>query len=125
MAIVVEIHLINVENGDATAIAVFDHDGTDKKIISSILIDGGYRNDNLVYEYMAVNGLLKGDKIDMLVITHFHADHFNGLMWAALNPKCIGYLIDPGGGDPGRHKPRHFPNVDSKDYVNIVRLNSR
>ena len=120
MPTVVEIHLINVENGDATAIAVFEQDGTNKTIITSILIDGGYRNDNLVYEYMVVNGLLKDDKIDLLIITHFHADHFDGLMWAALNPGCIGQLIDPGGGDKDRHQPRHVPKVDSTGYVNIV-----
>jgi hypothetical protein len=94
MADRLEIHHINVNNGDATLIILRDNN----KIECSILIDGGM---NSFYQY--ISGYLAtfagiNHIFDCIILTHFHEDHFNGLAdGLKYSGIKIKYLIDPGG----------------------------
>ena len=69
-----EIHHLDVGQGDATLIVA--RAAGDK--FEAVLIDGGNRSDGreIVLPYLRSLGL---DRLDLVVATHFHADHIGGI----------------------------------------------
>lgn len=87
-----EIHHININNGDASVIRLVHKDGTETKV----LIDGGQlKPTDALIPY--IQGVFKDAQFQYVVLTHYHNDHYNGL--AALGDGTIKseYYIDLGG----------------------------
>jgi competence protein ComEC len=106
----VEIHQINVGNGDGALIKLFDA-GT---LVYTIVIDGGLKStSNTFVPYLKSHlpdmaGQPAGTKnIDWVILSHNHQDHFNGLTAMLRDPKFIirnitdqgGYVIADGAYD--------------------------
>lgn len=91
-AVKLEIHHININNGDATAIRVIHADGTETKV----LIDGG-QSSPATYLLPYCNAIFKDNTFKYVILSHYHNDHYNGL--AALRDGSIKgeYYIDLGG----------------------------
>lgn len=92
------IHHINIENGDATLIGIYDV--AIKKYTSKILIDGGQSSpDQLLLPY--IKKMVGSDKgsthFDYLILTHYHTDHYNGLLSLKTGKITADSIIDPGG----------------------------
>jgi len=87
-----EIHHININNGDASAIRLVHKDGTETKV----LIDGGdpKPTDNLL---PYIQGMFKDAQFQYIVLTHYHKDHYNGLTALANGTLKSEYYIDLGG----------------------------
>jgi beta-lactamase superfamily II metal-dependent hydrolase len=94
------IHHINVENGEATMIGIFDT-GT-QKYISKTLIDGGMSaNTRYLVPYIKKTGNNGPDAIhfNYVILTHYHSDHYNGLNALKTAAITADSLVDPGGYD--------------------------
>ena len=77
-----EIHHLDIGQGDATLIVVRDHGS----IIHTVLVDAADAGEApLIHEYMNQLGVVN---LDMLVITHYDKDHFRGAL-ALLNNSTI------------------------------------
>ncbi|HEY0176181.1 MAG TPA: MBL fold metallo-hydrolase [Pedobacter sp.] len=73
------IHHINVEDGDATMIGIYNT--VSGKYTNSILIDGGNANPNdLLLPYLKKVTGNAAPHFDYVVLTHYHQDHYNGLL---------------------------------------------
>jgi hypothetical protein len=91
------IHHINVEDGDATMIGIYDVAAHHYK--SAILIDGGASNPNdLLLPYLK-NVMSGTPHFSYVVLTHYHKDHYNGLLALKDGRLTADSLIDPGGYD--------------------------
>lgn len=91
-AISLSIHHININNGDASVIRIVHQDGTETKV----LIDGGQLSpDQALLPYC--NAVFQNNQFKYVVLTHYHNDHYNGLL--ALGNGAIrgDYYIDLGG----------------------------
>lgn len=92
------IHQINIENGDATLVGIFDT--ATKKYTSKILIDGGQLvPERMLLPYFAKilgtdNGAMH---FEYVILTHYHDDHYNGLLALQDGRITADSIIDPGG----------------------------
>lgn len=95
-----QIHHINVNNGDATVIAVKDDQG---QYVTKLLIDGGEPSaDERLWPY--IQSVLGNASFEYVILTHYHADHYKGLLALGKSGKIQAkYLIDPGGYDFGNN----------------------
>jgi hypothetical protein len=92
------IHQINIENGDATMIGVYDTSA--KKYTSRILIDGGQLTpDQMLLPYL--RKMIGSDAASLhfqyVILTHYHNDHYNGLLALQDGSITADSIIDPGG----------------------------
>ncbi|OCX54281.1 hypothetical protein BEL04_08465 [Mucilaginibacter sp. PPCGB 2223] len=86
------IHHINVEDGDATLIGIYDVATHHYK--STILIDGGASNPNdLLLPYLRT---VMATHVNYVVLTHYHKDHYNGLLALKDGRLTADSVIDPG-----------------------------
>jgi len=92
------IHHINIGNGDATMIGIFDK--ASGKYSTKMLIDGGLMaaKDRLVpyITKMCANDE-QPTNFKYAVMTHYHNDHYNGLLAFKKGNLTCDSLIDPGG----------------------------
>lgn len=92
------IHNINVENGDATMIGIYDTET--KKYTAKILIDGGMSSaDKILLPYL--KKMVGPDKeslhFNYVILTHYHNDHYIGLLALKTGKITADSIIDPGG----------------------------
>ena len=105
-----QIHHINVENGDATMIGVFDQ--STHQYTSKVLIDGGQSAANLLllpYLKKVTGGSAAGMHFNYVILTHYHNDHYAGLLALGTGQITADSLVDPGGYD----YHQYFPNQGS------------
>lgn len=95
------VHVIDVGQGDAIWVQTpwYNDQQTDSL---DILIDAGppggenfSPGGDVIVSYMGRRGLLPGDKIDTLIVTHAHQDHYGGVPVVAGNYDILRY-VDPG-----------------------------
>jgi len=94
------IHHINVEDGDAIMIGIYDK--ASDKYTAKMLIDGGYSSaDKMLLPYLnkMVSHSDEPVHFNYIVLTHFHNDHYNGLNALKKGKITADSLIDPGGYD--------------------------
>jgi hypothetical protein len=90
------IHHINVEDGDATMIGIYDMPTHHYK--NAILIDGGASNPNeLLLPYLRTVTGDAAPHFSYVVLTHYHKDHYNGLLALKDGRLRADSVIDPGG----------------------------
>jgi hypothetical protein len=92
------IHHINIENGDATFIGIYDVAA--QKYTSKILIDGGQSTPQqmlLPYLKKMIGSDPASLHFDYVVLTHYHNDHYNGLLALKNGSITADSIIDPGG----------------------------
>ncbi len=71
-----EIHQININNGDASVIVT---KGADGEIRTAVLIDGGLTSSaNFLVPYL--NTYIQKRHFDMVIVSHYHTDHYKGLV---------------------------------------------
>lgn len=90
------IHHINVENGDATLIGIYDQPSS--TYIKTILIDGGASSPAamlLPYLKKALNS--ERPQLNYIALTHYHQDHYNGLLAIKDGRIRADSVIDQGG----------------------------
>lgn len=92
------IHHINIENGDATFIGIYDVAAG--KYTSRILIDGGQSApQQMLLPYL--KKMIGSDKASLhfnyIILTHYHNDHYNGLLALKNGSITADSIIDPGG----------------------------
>lgn len=96
-----KIHIIDVGQGDAIWIQTPWY--SDQLLESrNILIDAGpAQHADILFDYLTTRGLPIGSKVDAIVISHAHADHYGGLSTLLETFDVLRY-IDPGysGGSP-------------------------
>ncbi|MES2002875.1 MAG: MBL fold metallo-hydrolase [Bacteroidota bacterium] len=86
-----DIHQINVGNGDGALIMLYNND----KVVYTIVIDGGLATStNVFVNYLKVNipdisSTIAKKKIDWVILSHNHQDHFNGLVQVFEDPDFI------------------------------------
>lgn len=73
----VEAFLFNVDHGDSTVLRI-ESDDTSLKwvLVDSNLVRRNNAVVNPAYEFLRRNGV---SQLDLLIVTHLHADHYNGL----------------------------------------------
>lgn len=97
-----EIHHINVNNGDATVIAVIDKKDN---VVVKVLIDGGQK-DAQYFLLPYFNNVFGNTNFNRIILTHYHNDHYGGLL-ALEDGRIKGeYLVDPGGYDLNQVEPK-------------------
>lgn len=92
------IHQINIENGDATLIGIFDT--SSNKYTSKILIDGGQLGPEeklLPYLKKILGTSASSLHFNYVILTHYHDDHYNGLLGIEDGLITADSIIDPGG----------------------------
>lgn len=123
------IHHINIGNGDATLIGIFDK--ASGKYTTKVLIDGGYKaaNDMLVpYIRKMCAGDDQPTHLDYAILTHYHNDHYNGLLALKKGDLTCDTLVDPGGYElseyfPGDHPaPEVFPETITQPSTWFTKL---
>lgn len=92
------IHHINIENGDATLIGIFDV--AQQKYTAKILIDGGQaKPEKMLLPY--ITKMIGSDKesfhFDYILLTHYHDDHYTGLLALQDGRITADSIVDPGG----------------------------
>jgi hypothetical protein len=96
-----QIHHINIENGDATMIGIYDqqtHSYTGK-----VLIDGGLSSaGTYLLPYLEKMG---DTHFNYVILTHYHNDHYTGLNALGTGQMTADSLVDPGGYDFGQYFP--------------------
>jgi hypothetical protein len=93
-----QIHHINIENGDATMIAVYDN--ATQQYRSKILIDGGQSSASqflLPYIKKITGGSADGMHFNYVILTHYHNDHYTGLLALGTGDITADSLVDPAG----------------------------
>jgi hypothetical protein len=125
-----EIHHINVENGDATMIVI--HNTVNNTFPFKMLIDGGnIKTEEFLKPYFtnyfgAANIPVT---FDYVILSHFHADHYRGLSGLATGDvfKTV-WITDPGGYkldpkyapiQPGDKKPNRGA-AGAKKYITMI-----
>lgn len=92
------IHHINVENGDATIIGIYDLYANE--YTSKVIIDGGQANSEK-YLLPYIRSVFKNDDkpthFQYAILTHYHNDHYNGLLALKNGTMTADSIIDPGG----------------------------
>lgn len=110
-AVKLEIHHININNGDASVIRIIHKDRTETKVI----IDGGQpkpEDDLLPY----INAMFDNNAFDFAILTHYHNDHYNGLVALGKGKITSKYYVDLGGYDMSKYvKPAVLPNIQPND----------
>jgi beta-lactamase superfamily II metal-dependent hydrolase len=92
------IHHINIENGDATMIGLYNSQS--KKYTTKVLIDGGYsaaKDMLLPYLKKVSSNSASATKFRYVVLTHYHNDHYIGLTALKTGKIVTDSIIDPGG----------------------------
>src|SRR5690349_10148788 len=82
----VEVHHINVGQGDSALILLYSIDDTAKETLKkAILIDAGKKNPGLERVLPYLEQVLKkqNKKLDAIVITHYDEDHVGGFFTRA------------------------------------------
>lgn len=92
------IHHINIGNGDATLIGIYDV--TEEKYTSKILIDGGQAPaENMLLPY--IRKMVGSDNeslhFEYIILSHYHDDHYTGLLAIQDGSMTADSIIDPGG----------------------------
>jgi len=116
------VHHINVENGDATMIGIYDVPS--HKYLSKTLIDGGMSASGrylLPYLKKIGNNGTDATHFNYVILTHYHSDHYIGLNALKTAAFSADSLVDPGGYDfhqyfPGQPRlaqagERPYPNM--------------
>jgi len=97
-----QIHQINVENGDATMIGVYDR-GTGK-YTSKVLIDGGMsKPSDRLLPYL--QKIAADAHFNYIILTHYHTDHYTGVGALGTGQLKADSLVDPGGYDFHQYFP--------------------
>ncbi len=102
-----EIHHININNGDASVIRLIHKDKTETKV----LIDGGEPNVNeslLPY----INAMFLTPAFQYTILTHYHKDHYQGLKALGDGTIQSKFYIDPGG-----YNMKNYVNNDKLDQI--------
>ncbi|GJM32297.1 MAG: hypothetical protein DHS20C18_12980 [Saprospiraceae bacterium] len=109
----VEIHHVNVNDGDATIIRIKFSDNTEKKI----LLDGGKpQPGNFLVPY--INSVFPNSKFDYIILSHYHNDHYNGLFAIGDGSITGDYYIDLGGYSMrGYTKDAYLKLIQPKDTI--------
>ncbi|MFI5160509.1 MAG: MBL fold metallo-hydrolase [Sphingobacteriales bacterium] len=105
-----QIHHINIENGDAEMIAIYDN--STHQYISKVLIDGGQTASGamlLPYLKKVADNL----HFNYVMLTHYHNDHYTGLLALGTGQITADSLVDPGGYDFRQYFPGQ-PNLASE-----------
>jgi hypothetical protein len=90
------IHHINVEDGDATLIGIYDTQTRRYKNV--VLIDGGASDPNLLLLPYLKNVIgSAAPQLNLVVLTHYHKDHYNGLLALKDGRLQADSVIDPAG----------------------------
>ena len=90
-----QIHHINIEDGDATMIGIYDN-GT-HHYTAKILIDGGKSAPaKYLLPYLSK---IADTHFNYIILTHYHDDHYNGLAALGTGQLSVDSLVDPGGYD--------------------------
>ncbi len=92
------IHHINIENGDATVIGIYDE--SQHKYTAKILIDGGQSPANtmlLPYLKKMMGSSPDALHFDYVMLTHYHDDHYKGLLALQTGLITADSIVDPGG----------------------------
>lgn len=96
-----QIHHINIENGDATMIGIYDQHA--RRYTASVLIDGGLSSaGNYLLPYLQKLG---DTHFNYIILTHYHNDHYNGLNALGTGQLTADSLVDPGGYDFSQYFP--------------------
>lgn len=92
------IHHINIENGDATLIGIFDI--AQQKYTSKVLIDGGQSAAEVTL-LPYIKNMIGDDEesfhFEYIILSHYHNDHYNGLLAIQTGELTADSIIDPGG----------------------------
>ncbi|MDP8234837.1 MAG: ComEC/Rec2 family competence protein [Candidatus Erginobacter occultus] len=102
------VHFIDVGQGDCSLVQC--PNGT------AILVDGGR-----IWTYPFLIDYLKNagvEKIDLLVLSHPHGDHFGGLI-KVLKEFPVAVILDSGKDDTGEHYQRFLETVKSRTEVDF------
>ncbi|UOQ70183.1 MBL fold metallo-hydrolase [Hymenobacter cellulosilyticus] len=113
-AVRLEIHHININNGDASVIRVLYKDGSEAKV----LIDGGQTNySELLLPYMKAR--FSNTQFDYTILTHYHNDHYKGLLGLGTGDIRSSQYTDLGGYSmrPYVSAP-NLANVQPRDTTN-------
>ncbi len=92
------IHHININNGDATLIGIYDTEL--KKYTYKVLLDGGQSNANkylLPYIKKMIGTDYEATHFNYVILSHYHDDHYMGLLALMDGRIRTDILIDPGG----------------------------
>lgn len=114
-----EIHHINTNNGESTIIALKN---SDNEYTSKIIIDGG--NSSFTRYLDTYIGAVFGNyDFDCVILTHYHRDHYAGLLRLKNGDYRAAYVIDPGGYslnnyDPNKGRPpaNEYLNPGNTDF---------
>ncbi|TCZ68386.1 ComEC/Rec2 family competence protein [Flaviaesturariibacter aridisoli] len=85
MSQTLEIHHLNVEQGESTLL-VIDTDGAK----TTILIDGGLQAQGTAIKTYVTDLLGVGTELDYVLISHFDEDHWEGIRWLIQEGSIIG-----------------------------------
>lgn len=92
------IHHINIGNGDATLIGIFDL--SQQKYVSKMLIDGGRLTAEkrlLPYIHKIIGADSESLHFQYVILSHYHNDHYTGLLALKSGRITADSIIDPGG----------------------------
>jgi hypothetical protein len=92
------IHHINIENGDATLVGIYDV--ASNSYVNKILIDGGLSSAStrlLPYIKKMVGTDPESLHFNYVILTHYHNDHYTGLLALKTGKITADSIIDPGG----------------------------
>lgn len=92
------IHHINIENGDATAIGLYN--SATKRYTAKVLIDGGQLKPGvrlLPYINRMFGNADDATHFEYVILTHYHNDHYNGLLGLKTGELTADSIVDPGG----------------------------
>lgn len=93
-----QIHHINVENGDATMIGIYDKPS--HTYVTNVLIDGGKpAADSLLLPYLKTVTGNATPHFKYVILTHYHNDHYTGLLALGKGDITADSLVDPGAYD--------------------------
>src|SRR5262249_43957615 len=92
------IHHINIENGDATLIGIYDV--PTQKYTSKILIDGGQSSPNsmlIPYIKKMVGSDEESSHFNYIILTHYHINNYTVFLAIKDEKITADSIIDPGG----------------------------
>ena len=92
------IHQINVENGDATIVGIYDI--AQQKYTAKILIDGGQSSaEKMLLPYISkmIGSDEESHHFNYIILTHYHDDHYTGLLAIENGSITADSIIDPCG----------------------------
>ncbi len=87
-----EIHHLNIGNGDATIVALVEGGN----ITAKVIIDGGNSNSRR-YLLPYINQELNNTHFNLVILSHYHRDHYNGLLALKRGQITADSVIDAGG----------------------------